>query len=117
MSLGSRLQTRSAKVGLMEYRQTWSQKATPAGRQYWAHTASVHRTSDSGSTGWPTPNCNTNDQPSHTQRGRDTLLGCAKLTGWPTPVANDDNKSPEAHLAMKTRMGERETGRGPTELR
>jgi len=24
---------------------------------------------------------------------------------WPTPVANDDNKSPEAHVAMKARMG------------
>ncbi len=24
---------------------------------------------------------------------------------WPTPVANDDNKTPEAHLAMKERMG------------
>jgi hypothetical protein len=23
---------------------------------------------------------------------------------WPTPVANDDNKTPEAHLAMKSRM-------------
>ena len=28
--------------------------------------------------------------------------GCG---GWPTPTANDDNKSPEAHLAMKGRMG------------
>lgn len=27
---------------------------------------------------------------------------------WPTPVANDDNKTPEAHLAMKRRMGERD---------
>ncbi|HJQ56416.1 MAG TPA: hypothetical protein VJ890_05895 [Vineibacter sp.] len=27
------------------------------------------------------------------------------LSGWPTPVANDDNKSVEAHLAMKARMG------------
>lgn len=27
---------------------------------------------------------------------------------WPTPAANDDNKSPEAHLAMKRRMGERD---------
>lgn len=26
-------------------------------------------------------------------------------SGWPTPVENDDNKSPEAHLAMKARMG------------
>lgn len=27
---------------------------------------------------------------------------------WPTPTANDDNKSPEAHLRMKQRMGERD---------
>ena len=27
---------------------------------------------------------------------------------WPTPVANDDNKTPEAHLRMKQRMGERD---------
>src|SRR5262249_26966176 len=27
---------------------------------------------------------------------------------WPTPTAHDDNKSPEAHLAMKQRMGERD---------
>lgn len=26
-------------------------------------------------------------------------------SSWPTPVAKDDNKSPEAHLAMKERMG------------
>lgn len=30
------------------------------------------------------------------------------LAGWPTPVAKDDGKSPEAHLAMKQRMGERD---------
>jgi hypothetical protein len=38
--------------------------------------------------------------------------GCANLaddvTKWPTPTANDDNKSVEAHLAMKQRMGERD---------
>tara|TARA_Y100000310_G_scaffold256814_1_gene264712 strand:+ start:363 stop:818 length:456 start_codon:yes stop_codon:yes gene_type:complete len=27
---------------------------------------------------------------------------------WPTATANDDDKSPEAHLAMKKRMGERD---------
>jgi hypothetical protein len=30
------------------------------------------------------------------------------VAGYPTPVSNDDNKSPEAHLAMKRRMGERD---------
>ena len=30
------------------------------------------------------------------------------MSSWPTPCANDDNKTPEAHLAMKKRMGERD---------
>ena len=41
----------------------------------------------------------------------------APLAGWPTPVANDDNKTPEAHLAMKKRMGERDgTGANRTAI-
>ena len=39
---------------------------------------------------------------------RGELKDWAGLAGWPTPVANDDNKTPEAHLAMKKRMGERD---------
>lgn len=40
-----------------------------------------------------------------------------ELSSWPTPVANDDNKSPEAHLAMKKRMGERDgTGANRTAI-
>ena len=54
-SLASKLRQQSATVGSMEYRQTWSQKTTPAGRPYWAHTASAHRISANVSTGWPTP--------------------------------------------------------------
>jgi hypothetical protein len=38
-----------------------------------------------------------------------SLPGVVKIVGtWPTPVANPDNKTPEAHLAMKLRMGERD---------
>lgn len=37
-----------------------------------------------------------------------SLPHVSTLAGWPTPVANDDNKTPEAHLAMKKRMGERD---------
>lgn len=38
------------------------------------------------------------DQMNHNTAGKSPEL-------WPTPVANDDNKTPEAHLAMKQRMG------------
>lgn len=37
--------------------------------------------------------------------GKYKLRDEAQLAVWPTPVANDDNKTPEAHLAMKARMG------------
>jgi len=36
---------------------------------------------------------------------------------WPTPCAGEDNKTPEAHLAMKKRMGERDgTGANRTAI-
>jgi hypothetical protein len=60
---------------------------------------------------YPTPNTMGGGQ---TSRGGDRigeplLGGVAHLiAGYPTPVANDDNKTPEAHLAMKQRMGERD---------
>jgi hypothetical protein len=53
--LESRLKERLGTGGLMEYSETWKEKVTPAGRWYWAHTASGRRTSGSGCIGWPTP--------------------------------------------------------------
>ena len=70
--------------------------------------------------GWPTPTVGnaTGSQmakdASATGRRPDgskatvSLPHVSTLAGWPTPVANDDNKTPEAHLAMKKRMGERD---------
>lgn len=74
-SLASRLQEALPHNGSMEFSQTWKERVTPAGRRYLAHTASPRRTSD------------------------------GDFTGWPTATANPDNKSVEAHLAMKERMG------------
>jgi len=54
-SLASRLQAQFGTAGSILFRQTWRQKATPLGQVYWEHTASGHRTSGSGFTGWPTP--------------------------------------------------------------
>lgn len=54
MSLANRLQARLGTAGSMEYRQTWKQKATPAGRPYWAHTASALRISGNDYIGLPT---------------------------------------------------------------
>ena len=102
-SLANKLKARLAKVGSTEYRQTWKEKATPAGRSYWAHTASAHRISAKDFTGWPTPkaqedgrtleqyeaarqkgyqNRKTSGGPSGKQGG---LAIAAQLSGWPTP--------------------------------
>ena len=69
--------------------------------------------------GWPTTRSTGGDKGSRTaagceaeiaRKGRlDDLPSTATyLAGWPTPVANDDNRTPEAHLAMKQRMGVRD---------
>jgi hypothetical protein len=66
---------------------TWRTQVTPSGHVFYRLAASARRTSGSG---------------------------CGS---WPTPVANDDNKTPEAHLAMKARMGERDgTGANRTAI-
>lgn len=120
-SLVSRLRQRFGSAGSTEYRETWREKATPLGMPYWGHTASGHRTSDSDSTGalfdlmpcedvtpWPTPSATDWKGSSQPGQRRGQLSEAALMAGWPTPVAQDDNKSVEAHLATKIRMGERD---------
>lgn len=103
--LASRLQTRLATTGSTMFRQTWREKVTPSGRSYWAHTASVLRTSGNGCGSWPTPMAGTPAQNGNNAAGNnDSSRKTVALANWPTPVAND-NKTPEAHLAMKDRMG------------
>ncbi len=56
--------------------------------------------------GWPTPMAGTPAQNGNNAAGNnDSSRKTVELCGWPTPVAKDDGKSPEAHLAMKARMG------------
>lgn len=74
-SLENRLRAALDVTGSPEYVLTWKHWAMESGPPICALRASARRTSDSA---------------------------CG---GWPTPVANDDNRSPEAHLAMKARMG------------
>lgn len=83
----------------MEYRQTWRLLATPAGRPYWAHTASARRTSDSGffGAGWPTaqvhqgPNNGTNRGKDHGgDRQRKTPQNVKDLVaGWASTKATN----------------------------
>ena len=110
-SLVSRSRMRPA--GSMEYSETWKQKATPAGRSYWAHTASAHRTSGSASTGWRSPMAGGNrglpNQAMMTSSAQ--TLGIAptaptSISGWPTPNAIPEGRgglqgNPEKALERK----------------
>lgn len=56
--------------------------------------------------GWATPRANDAEKRGNVSSDpRNGVPGQSLLAGWPTPVANDDNKTPEAHLEMKKRMG------------
>lgn len=91
--LASRCQELLASVGSMEYSQTWKEKVTPAGRSYWAHTASGHRTSGKGYTGWPTAQVHDDKRRGNTEADchhfPHDLSNAAELAGFPTPAARD----------------------------
>ena len=88
-SLASRLQARTASLGSTLYQLTWKARATPAGQSIPALRASVHRTSDSDCTGWPTPTTRDwKDGAECENVSINALLGRAVwLAGWPTPTA------------------------------
>ena len=101
-SLASRLQQRLASAGSTLFRQTWKVKATASGLRFWAHTAAVPRTSDSGCGAWPTPvvqdiasSARTTTaaqkwKSDHRQAEAHTLLDAARLASYPTPCASDN---------------------------
>lgn len=70
----------------------------------------VPLTSGNGSGSWPTPtgmdSRSSGGNPTTTGTHGTTLTDATVRSAmWGTPVARDDQKSPEAHLAMKARMG------------
>lgn len=95
-SLGNRLRTLLDSAGSTVYAQTWRRKRTLSGLRFWEHTARERPTSDSGCTGWPTPNTpsggpNTRSTPTHT--GGMDLEGAAHLVGWPSPCTPNGGRS------------------------
>ncbi len=106
--LVSRLKERFARVGSIEFKQTWREKVTPSGIVYSAHTASGHRTSANDSTGsdqlgqWPTPTVPNGGRTGlRTEPGREgtprhlsdaVTLVVSTLAGWNTPRATDGEK-------------------------
>ncbi len=112
-SLENRLQARMAGYGSPEYVLTWKHWDMQSGVPICAQRASVRRTSDSGFTGWPTPQVfdrsnegqgralrykgdsteRTGEYPQPGVEGQlsGDLKDYAMLAGWPTPNA------PRAH--------------------
>lgn len=96
-----RLKAQLPTGGLTLFRQTWKGKATPSGRMYWAHTASVERTSGSGCTSWPTP-CSQDGPHGGPNQGVDRLPGAAaQVSGWPTPKVQNTNGTAPNKLTGK----------------
>ena len=87
--LVSRLRPLLDMVGSTLFSQTWKEKATPAGRRYWAHTASARRTSGSGFGSWPTLNAGPQNDSERTRL--DQLPRQAQLASWATPQARDNH--------------------------
>ena len=96
-SLGNRLQAAMASGGSTLYALTWKERVTPLGRRICVLRASALRTSDSVSTGWPTPvvndtresaYCYGRRRPDGTRGSYLKLPGAARLAGWRTPDHN-----------------------------
>lgn len=89
-SLVSRLQAKTASIGSTLYKLTWKERDTPQQLSISALRASVRRTSDKDSSGWPTPTANNGTGAGTSGRqGGMNLQSEAQLAGWQTPVAND----------------------------
>lgn len=87
-SLESRLRARLSTLGSTLYTLTWKPWVTPSGVSRFRLRASVRRTSETGTTGWPTPTANSTTGPGHEGRGGGlNIQTAAQLAGWPTPMA------------------------------
>ena len=121
-SLESRLQAKTQTLGSTLYALTWKPWVTPSGRPRSRLRASVRRTSETGSTGWPTPSANefahANEEKmlarreackERTGNGNGfglTLANCAAFAGWPTPsCSNDRSGNNESAMSMTRQDG------------
>ena len=93
-SLASKLQAQTAGSGCQLYALTWRDQDMPSGPPICALRASARRTSDSGSTGWPSPQARDyRGADLHGPRDRGgrgaPLNETVRLAGWPTPEAEE----------------------------
>lgn len=114
LSLVSRLAPRTHLLGSTMYRLIWKARATPLGRWIPALRASALRTSDKGSTSWPTP-CSQDGPNGGPSPGTDRLPGAAALvvSPWPTPNAGPQNDTDTQWQARRARLlAEKKNGNG-----
>lgn len=91
-SLENRLRARTQILGSTLYKMTWKAWGTGSGRSRSRLRASVLRTSETGSTGWPTPTSMDANRGCKDARPWDTgrpLNQIAALAGWTTPTTRD----------------------------
>jgi len=105
-SLESRLRARMGGNGSPLFALTWKEVDMPAGVPICALRASGHRTSGSGCTSWPTPDCSDGNTRPNGKGGR-TMMDEAMKASWPTPQAADDNLDRRTREA-KERWAQRE---------
>jgi hypothetical protein len=101
-SLVSKLRQQLGTAGSTLFLQTWKRKTTPLGRVYWAHTASVPRTSDSDFISWQTTNARDWKGPQG-RAYKNNLLdlpAAAALAHWPTTAQSDGNGGKGPRLGM-----------------
>ena len=96
--LVSKLQARTQILGSILYAMTWKPWITPSGRSRFRLRASVRRTSEIASSGWPTPlavdgakaDCTLAAAVRRAEQGKSLGLAMvARMTGWPTPCSQD----------------------------
>lgn len=106
-SLESRLRAKTQNLGSTLYKLTWKPWATPSGPSRSRLRASVLRTSETGCTGWPTPQTSDSTGGGQAKRAMgearhgSNLNDFAMLTGWPTPAAHEYEPKDLAQLEAR----------------
>lgn len=85
----NRLRRRLSNLGSTLYTLTWKTWTTPSGVCRFRQRASAPRTSETGRTGWRTPNVVDSKLGTRNGPGQVQLCHQVKLTGWATPAARD----------------------------
>lgn len=115
-SLESRLRAALDVHGSPEYALTWSHWDMPSGLPICRLRASARRTSDSGSSGWPTPNAHDGRRPGPDLKStqganlsRDAVIWTA---GWTTPSASGFEAQDLERMKQRREECKERTGNG-----